>query len=160
MTKVDPKVSAQVSLRLATLEEAEILRLICYPTFTLPEFLPFLERVLKRQAAGRACFFLLTVNQEPVAAALLSRLAHTAELSDLAVLPAYQRQGWGRYLVQTLMAYAQQHSWLPLEIGVKSQNTAALALYQQVGFVPDRTLKLLDGDTALILRWPDEEMSN
>lgn len=156
MTKTDPNAGSQVALRLATREEAEILRLICYPTFTLPEFLPFLERVLKRQAAGRACFFLLTVNQEPVGAALLSRLASTAELSDLAILPIYQRQGWGRYLVQTLMSYAQQNSWLPLEIGVRQSNTAALVLYQQVGFVPDRTLKLLDGDTAHILRWPDE----
>lgn len=56
-------------------------------------------------------------------------------LLNLTVAAAYQRQGWGKFMLATLAAWSVQQGaqWLWLE--VRLSNTGAIALYQRRGFV-------------------------
>ncbi len=57
-----------------------------------------------------------------------------ADMMNLAVAPAYRRQGLGERLVLTLIEQlgAQQVTCLTLE--VRASNTSAIALYEKLGF--------------------------
>ncbi len=56
-------------------------------------------------------------------------------LLNLTVAPALQRQGWGQFMLEALVAWSVQQGahWLWLE--VRLSNRAAIALYQRRGFV-------------------------
>ena len=55
-------------------------------------------------------------------------------LLNLTVAPAHQCQGWGRYLLEALVAHTRARGvpWLWLE--VRASNARALSLYQRHGF--------------------------
>lgn len=57
-----------------------------------------------------------------------------AHLLNLTVAPAFQRQGWGRLLLDALVLWSrgQEARWLWLE--VRASNAAARALYEGYGF--------------------------
>ncbi len=57
-----------------------------------------------------------------------------SHLLNLAVAPAYQRQGHGLALLRRLTAWAQRRGDLALWLEVRQSNHVAYALYQQFGF--------------------------
>lgn len=58
-----------------------------------------------------------------------------AHLLNLTTTPQYQRQGWGRHLLQALSAWARSQHAQTLWLEVRASNQSALALYQRTGFV-------------------------
>jgi GNAT superfamily N-acetyltransferase len=131
----------------------------CYPELGLVEFIHRFERSLERQAEGRA-IHLLAEQALPnplyppqiLGTAHLWRYIHASELADVVVAPVWRNRGVGTALIMTLTAYALAENWPPLEIGVTWENTGALRLYERLGFVVDREMKLFRGQRALILR--------
>ena len=75
---------------------------------------------------------------------------HGAELANIAVAPAWQGQGIGTAMIAALEAIARENGLHEVEIGVDVENSRALALYERLGFVEDRQIKLL-GETAVVL---------
>ena len=65
---------------------------------------------------------------------MLLTLTDEAHLLNLAVAPAYQRQGWAQVLLEalTLWARGQALQWLWLE--VRAGNTRAVHVYKTHGF--------------------------
>lgn len=75
-------------------------------------------------------------------------------LANLAVAPAFRRRGLGRRLVRAVLSEAARRGarWIRLE--VRGSNTAALTLYQAMGFRPVGRRKHYyadNGEDALLL---------
>lgn len=75
---------------------------------------------------------LVLVDGQPAGRLYVDRGAVGIRLIDISLLPAFQRQGVGRQLLQTLQAQAAR-SGLPLRLSVLAGNPAA-RLYQRLGF--------------------------
>ncbi|MBQ7456188.1 MAG: ribosomal protein S18-alanine N-acetyltransferase [Desulfovibrio sp.] len=57
------------------------------------------------------------------------------EILNLAVLPAYRRKGYGRFLLMTCLQASQKMGIHTVWLEVRERNVAARALYDSVGFV-------------------------
>ena len=57
-----------------------------------------------------------------------------AEMLDIAIAAAYQRQGWGRKLLGEMLVLARRHGMRRVVLEVRVSNTAAIGLYRQLGF--------------------------
>jgi ribosomal protein S18 acetylase RimI-like enzyme len=62
-----------------------------------------------------------------------------AQIEDLFVLPEARRRGLGLQLIQRVIGRAQAHSCRLLVLNTNERNTAALGLYQKVGFTAERS---------------------
>ncbi len=60
-------------------------------------------------------------------------------LSDIAILPRYQGQGFGQALVAYCIHWSRTLSPLPLRLDVESNNQNALHIYQKLGFQTTNT---------------------
>lgn len=101
------------------------------------------------------CALALTADGTAVGFALFWRVLEQAELIDLAVLPAYRRQGIGRGLLINMMGQLHQQGVRTVLLDVRLGNTAAKALYQQLGFeaTGQRPNYYTDtGEAALLMR--------
>jgi ribosomal-protein-alanine N-acetyltransferase len=88
---------------------------------------------------------------------ILARIAaDEMEVLTIAVVPPARRQGIGRKLLDTALAWAGSQGARAALLEVAVGNSAALALYQRVGFSPvgRRPRYYPDGGDALILRRP------
>lgn len=65
---------------------------------------------------------------------LLPTRPFTVELVNLAVLPAYQGQGYAKRLIYHALEIARQQRYEVMEIGTGDSGVTQLALYQKCGF--------------------------
>jgi ribosomal protein S18 acetylase RimI-like enzyme len=63
-------------------------------------------------------------------------------LIDMEVHSAHRRKGYGRHLVNEILRAARAQSTDVVSIQTRSTNTAALALYEALGFRPVETATL------------------
>ena len=77
------------------------------------------------------------------------KLAHKALIWGVYVAPAFRQRGIGRTLLQHALAHAaSMPGLLRVTLGVNTANSAAIALYESVGFEPfglERAFLLVDG---------------
>ncbi len=83
------------------------------------------------------------IDNMPVGIALLSLRGDSGWVSGVGVLTPWRRQGIARQLVEHIQATAQAIGLRTLWLEVLTQNEAALALYQQLGFTWERDLLVL-----------------
>ena len=71
-------------------------------------------------------------------------------LFDMEVHPSHRRKGYGRHLVNEILHLARSQSIAAIAVQTRSTNTAALALYQTLGFdaVETATLYRLPGGSS------------
>ncbi len=62
-------------------------------------------------------------------------IAGEADITNVAVLPAYRRLGIGRAMLQAMLAYCRTREIEAIHLEVRVSNTAAIALYEAEGFV-------------------------
>ncbi|MCD8356875.1 MAG: ribosomal protein S18-alanine N-acetyltransferase [Clostridia bacterium] len=102
---------------------------VCFPD-------PWTEQGLREELDNGCARFLTAVDQDGTIAGYIG--CHTVldegYIANVAVSPAYRRQGIGRRLVQTLLEQSQDLSFVTLEVRVS--NEPAIALYQGCGFQP------------------------
>jgi ribosomal protein S18 acetylase RimI-like enzyme len=67
-------------------------------------------------------------------------LAHRGDLG-MGVHPSFRRQGLGRRLLQSALAAARTFGLERVELAVLTHNTAAVALYQSLGFEIEGTIR-------------------
>lgn len=79
-----------------------------------------------------ANFGLILLDTTPIGRLYLNRGTTEYRIIDIALLPPYRRQGWGRTLLRQIQAEAAQVK-LPVTIHVERFNPA-LRLYQRLGF--------------------------
>lgn len=69
-----------------------------------------------------------------VEAALGGRAVRTGHIGSLAVLPAYQGRGLGRWLLSCGAGVCRENGWPSVELNVDRDNQSALHLYESAGF--------------------------
>jgi [ribosomal protein S18]-alanine N-acetyltransferase len=75
------------------------------------------------------------------------------QIVNVAVLPAYRRQGIGRFLVQHVLQEAKKQGVRSLSLEVRSSNFAAVDLYRSFGFerIAVRERYYENGEDALLM---------
>ncbi|NKI72918.1 ribosomal-protein-alanine N-acetyltransferase [Dickeya sp. CFBP 2040] len=73
-------------------------------------------------------------DQQLVAYAITQVVLDEATLFNIAVAPAHQRHGYGRQLLEHLIAELERRDILTLWLEVRASNARAIALYQRLGF--------------------------
>lgn len=73
-------------------------------------------------------------------------------IASLAIAPAQQGRGWGKYLLETLLKLADNADYALLE--VRPSNTRAIRMYEQFGFtrLGVRKRYYQNGEDALVMR--------
>ena len=74
-------------------------------------------------------------SNETLGYAVLMLAVDEAELLDIATAKQHQRHGWGRKLLEEMMALARRHEMQRVVLEVRASNTAAISLYRKSGFV-------------------------
>ena len=81
-------------------------------------------------------------NEKIIASASLNRLprrmSHRGELS-ISVLKDYWNQGIGKRLMSAIIEFAKENYFSIIELQVRSDNTAAIHLYEKFGFIKTGT---------------------
>lgn len=95
---------------------------------------PWSEKTLTGNQGERYFNLKMTVNDEIAAFAITQVVLDEATLFNIAVDPAFQRQGLGRTLLEHLISELGQRDVLTLWLEVRASNVAAIALYESLGF--------------------------
>ena len=102
---------------------------------------PWTREGLREELDNPCACFLTAVDETGTAAGYIG--CHTVldegYIANVAVSPAFRRQGIGRMLVQELLARSEALAFVTLE--VRASNAPAIALYTGCGFVPVGTRK-------------------
>lgn len=77
---------------------------------------------------------LLRKDQSKIGYLLMRRILDEGELLRIAVRPAYQKKGLGKYLLESLFKKAKSQRIRKIFLEVSERNISALKLYQRVGF--------------------------
>lgn len=83
--------------------------------------------------AGYSCW-IYQFAQSIVGYAVMMVAADEAHLLNLSIAAMWQRQGWGKKLLQQVLDLARQHRARVMLLEVRPSNVAALGLYQSFGF--------------------------
>jgi ribosomal-protein-alanine N-acetyltransferase len=96
---------------------------------------PWPRRFFLDELAAPESVACLVRHRGMVAGYLLAwRLESEVHLGNLAVAPAYQRRGVGRFLVEWLLDRAREGGQSHITLEVRSSNFAAQELYRNAGF--------------------------
>jgi len=106
--------------------------------------IPFTEAMLRQMepvdSVDLAASPVLLLDGEPVGAALIARRKAVSRLAGMALVPAARRRGLGRALMERLIVEARTRGDQRMVLEVIEQNTAAVRLYEEVGFARKRRL--------------------
>ena len=86
--------------------------------------------IVQKSIKGSLCFGVYYQNEQVGFARVMSDLATFAYLADVFILPNYQGQGLGKWLMETIMDYPDLQSIRTFSLATKD----AHGLYKQFGF--------------------------
>lgn len=95
---------------------------------------PWAKGTLLNSQGERYLNLKLSVENRIVAFAICQFMLDEATLFNIAVDPAYQGKGYGKQLLQALIAQLQQKQITTLWLEVRASNTTAQKLYYSLGF--------------------------
>lgn len=95
---------------------------------------PWSEKTFASNQGDRYFNLRLDVEGQMAAFAVTQVVLDEATLFNIAVDPAYQRRGLGRQLLEHLIAELEAQDVFTLWLEVRASNTAAIALYESLGF--------------------------
>ncbi len=97
---------------------------------------PWSEEALRSELQnGRSALFVAKDGDRIVGWAGMTWVLDEGSVSDIAVLPAFRRQGLGRALTEALIEECRRLSLSCLLLEVRVSNAPAIALYRSLGFV-------------------------
>ena len=148
-----PQTAVPVDLifRLAHDDDLRPLYQTFHPHKPYPQFRNWYHKLMKWQRNGRCYWLIGEIKEVPVANGQLLIYPHSAEIANLEVIPEQQNKGVGTGLIDLFLAIARHIALDGLEIAVDIENKNAFALYERLGFVPDREVPLTGQETAVIL---------
>lgn len=117
---------------------------------------PWSEASVRQECSNPLSFWLVALEDEKVVGYIGSQsVPPEADVMNLAVAPEYRRKGIGRSLMQALTEVLHMQGMESLFLEVRASNEAAIALYNEFGFVQVGTRKkyyVNPTEDALILR--------
>ena len=116
----------------------DILQACNNETFRVPAFEPFYLDMSHRIRHGGATVLGQTKDGKWIACAMtVAETEHTAIIGAVAVLPAYQRQGIGRAVVQSLLYHCMEKHQQTIYVYCNSEKNALF--YRSIGFTDSGT---------------------
>ncbi|OSN06427.1 ribosomal protein S18-alanine N-acetyltransferase [Lonsdalea iberica] len=95
---------------------------------------PWTEKTFLSNQGERYFNLKLSHGEQMVAFAITQIVLDEATLFNIAVHPEHQRRGYGRALMEHLIAEMEQRGILTLWLEVRASNQRAIALYEFLGF--------------------------
>jgi ribosomal-protein-alanine N-acetyltransferase len=117
-------------IKTLSLEDFDKIWAIEKSAHTFPWSLENLSQQLRKKSSNFGLYHEGTL----VAFACIERIFPEAELFNIAVNPAYQGQGFGKKLLQTLMQKLCDENFERIFLEVRASNTPAIKLYETLGF--------------------------
>ena len=105
-----------------------------YEIETRAHAFPWSEKTFASNQGERYRNYRLLVGDVMAAFAITQVVLDEATLFNIAVDPAWQRKGLGRQLLEHLIGELEKRGVLTLWLEVRASNTAAIALYESLGF--------------------------
>jgi ribosomal-protein-alanine N-acetyltransferase len=105
-----------------------------YEIETRAHAFPWSEKTFATNQGERYLNLRLMANEVMAAFAITQVVLDEATLFNIAVDPAWQRQGFGRKLLKHLIDELEKRDVLTLWLEVRASNHAAIALYESLGF--------------------------
>jgi len=114
---------------------------LLYENMNLEEFKPIFEKLLVSEIK----YIFTDENGIPVGMFKLFpwtyRASHIAYLGGLAIHPAFVGKGFGRKMMQEIIALATQQGYKRIELSVATENLKAIELYKKMGFEIEGIMK-------------------
>jgi ribosomal protein S18 acetylase RimI-like enzyme len=88
-----------------------------------------------RHLATDHLVWLLYLGNQPAGVLVLMFEAEAVLIYSVAISPSYQKQGWGRYLLDWAEQQAQQAGYSRLRLYTNALMVENIALYQRLGYV-------------------------
>lgn len=96
---------------------------------------PWSEKSIVSELTNPLSLWIVAVDGDTVVGYVGSQsVLGEADMMNLAVEPAYRRKGIAEQLVNTLIAHLKSRDVHCITLEVRASNTAAIALYQKMGF--------------------------
>lgn len=105
-----------------------------YEIETRAHAFPWSEKTFASNQGERYLNFRLMAGEVMAAFAITQVVLDEATLFNIAVDPAWQRQGLGRQLLEHLIQALEERGVATLWLEVRASNTVAIALYESLGF--------------------------
>ncbi|MBR4863885.1 MAG: ribosomal protein S18-alanine N-acetyltransferase [Oscillospiraceae bacterium] len=97
--------------------------------------MPWSEQAIRSELTNPLALWLVAVDGETLVGYIGSQsVMGEADMMNVAVDPAYRRQGIGEKLITELMARLKENSVYALALEVRASNESAIALYDKLGF--------------------------
>ena len=153
---------ANVVYRVMTVDDIPMVQLVESKCFTTPWSRNIFVSEVTRN--DNAIYFVALVGERIVGYAGIWIILDEGHITNIAVDPAFQRQGIGEGLIDELTKAAVRRGVIAMTLEVRVSNTGAQALYTKLGFVPNGIRKEYyqdDNEDALIM-WRElgEEWTN
>ncbi|AIR69335.1 ribosomal protein S18-alanine N-acetyltransferase [Dickeya fangzhongdai] len=117
---------------ISTLTPADLAR--AFEIECLSHAFPWSEKTFISNQGERYLNLKLCHGQQLVAYAITQVVLDEATLFNIAVAPDHQRHGYGRQLLEHLIAELERSDVVTLWLEVRASNACAIALYQSMGF--------------------------
>lgn len=99
-----------------------------------PATLSLTEKTLASNQGERYLNLKITQGEQMAGFAITQIVLDEATLFNIAIDPAFQRQGLGRKLLEDVIEKLEQRDVVTLWLEVRASNSKAIALYESLGF--------------------------
>ncbi len=141
-----------VAYRVMTVDDIPMVQLVERKCFSTPWSKNIFVSEVTRN--DNAIYVVALVGERVVGYAGIWIILDEGHITNIAVDPAYQRQGIGRGLLDVLTKAAAERGVIAMTLEVRVSNSSAQALYAKLGFVPNGIRKQYyqdDKEDALIM---------
>jgi ribosomal protein S18 acetylase RimI-like enzyme len=127
-----------VALRRATLDDAETIAVLTDAAYA--KYIPLIGRKPQpmtadyRQLIAEHHVWLLTRDSQPAGVLVLMYQPEHVLIYSVAVAPQYQKQGWGRHLLNWAEAQARQAGYSLIRLYTNERMEANITLYRRLGY--------------------------
>lgn len=100
------------------------------------------EDIRKKLDFQPELFFVALLNDKVIGSVMVGYEGHRGWLNYLAVLPDYQKRGYGRKLVEKAIDELRKLGCLKVNLQVRGRNISAVDFYKHLGFKEDDVVSL------------------
>ncbi len=100
------------------------------------------EDIQKKLAFQPGLFFVALLVGQLIGSVMVGYEGHRGWINYLAVLPDYQRRGYGKKLVDKAIEELKKLGCLKLNVQVRKNNSSAVEFYKHLGFKDDNVVSL------------------
>jgi ribosomal protein S18 acetylase RimI-like enzyme len=106
------------------------------------------EDIKKKTSFQPELFFVGLLEGKVIGSIMVGYEGHRGWMNYMAVNPKYQRQGYGRKLVQKAIAELKKIGCVKINLQVRRSNTSVIDFYKHLGFQEDDVISL-----GMRLKW-------